>query len=116
MTGFATRLHQQIQQKQTPALIGIDPRWDWLPAEIRQAAETPGGRHEEIVARGFERFSCEILELAAEHVAVVKPQVAFFEQYGVPGLQALQNVMRKARSLGLIVIADAKRGDIGTTA
>jgi orotidine-5'-phosphate decarboxylase len=68
------------------------------------------------VARGFERFSCEILELAAEHVAVVKPQVAFFEQYGVPGLQALQTVMRKARQLGLLVIADAKRGDIGTTA
>lgn len=116
MTGFATRLHQQIQQKRTPALIGLDPRWDWLPAEIRQAAETPGGRHEEIVARGFERFCCEILELAARHVAVVKPQVAFFEQYGVPGMQALQNVMRKARALGLLVIADAKRGDIGTTA
>ncbi|MFN5287925.1 MAG: orotidine-5'-phosphate decarboxylase [Planctomyces sp.] len=116
MAGFATRLHQQIQRKRTPALIGIDPRWDWLPGEIRQSATAAGGSDAEIVARGFERFSCEILELAAEHVAVVKPQVAFFEQYGVPGLQALQTVMRKARELGLLVIADAKRGDIGTTA
>lgn len=116
MTGFATRLHQQIQRKRTPALIGIDPRWDWLPTEIRQQATAAGGNQSEIIARGFERFSLEILEIAAPHVAVVKPQVAFFEQHGVAGMQALQTVMRAARKLGLLVIADAKRGDIGTTA
>ena len=69
MTGFATRLHQQIQRKRTPALIGIDPRWDWLPAEIRQQATAAGGNQSEIIARGFERFSLEILEIAAPHVA-----------------------------------------------
>ena len=116
MANFTTRLHQQILARKTPALVGIDPRWDWLPREIQQAAESGGGGQHSCVARGYERFSCELLDIVAPHVAAVKPQVAFFEQHGLPGLQALHNVMTYARKLGLIVIADAKRGDIGTTA
>lgn len=116
MANYSTRLHQQIITRKTPALVGIDPRWDWLPREIQSAAESAGGCLHSRIARGYEQFSCELLDIVAPHVAAVKPQVAFFEQHGIPGLQALHAVMTYARKLGLIVIADAKRGDIGTTA
>ena len=116
MTDFATRLHNEIQKKQTPALIGIDPRWELLPEEIRGKAAAAGGSVAEQRARGFEMFGIEILEIVAESVAVVKPQVAFFEQLGVPGMLSLHRIMTRARELGLLVIADAKRGDIGSTA
>lgn len=66
-------------------------------------------------ADGLREFGLRVVESAAERVAVVKPQVAFFERYGSAGYAALEDVMAAARATGLIVIADAKRGDIGTT-
>lgn len=67
-------------------------------------------------ARAFEIFGCELIDIAASSISAIKPQVAFFEQLGIPGLQALRRVMQHGRKAGLIVIADAKRGDIGSTA
>lgn len=116
MASYSGRLDAKIRSTQTPALMGIDPRWDWLPKEIRSWAESLGGSAAEQQARGYEAFSRELIDLAAPHIPAVKPQVAFFEQLGVPGMTALHSVMLHARRSGLIVIADAKRGDIGTTA
>ncbi len=116
MPDYAQRLHSAIRRTQTPSLVGIDPRWDLLPQEIRDKASAGGGSQAEQHARGFEHFSLELLDIICDSVAVVKPQVAFFEQLGIPGLQALHRVMTRARELGLLVIADAKRGDIGSTA
>lgn len=116
MAGYAQRLHAAIRRTGTPSLVGIDPRWDLLPQEIRDRAIAGGGSSAEQHARGFEHFSLELLDIISESVAVVKPQVAFFEQLGIPGLQTLHRVMTRARELGLLVIADAKRGDIGSTA
>jgi orotidine-5'-phosphate decarboxylase len=116
MSKYSQRLNQRIQQTHTPALVGIDPRFDWLPEEFRQrAAAHPGGTRVSI-ARAFLEFSFELLNLVSPLVPAVKPQVAFFEQLGLPGLAALHAVMSTARKLGLIVIADSKRGDIGSTA
>jgi orotidine-5'-phosphate decarboxylase len=66
-------------------------------------------------ASGAREFSLEILEKAAGLVGIVKPQVAFFEQYGSEGFRVLEEVLLRARALGFLVIADAKRGDIGST-
>lgn len=116
MTSYSDRLHSAIQRTRTPALVGIDPRWDWLPPEIREAAAAqPGGRSDQM-AWGFERFSMQLIDIVGSLVPAVKPQVAFFEQLGPAGFSALRNVMQAARRSGLIVIADAKRGDIGSTA
>ena len=113
---YSRRLNDRILQLKTPALVGLDPRWDQLPEEVRQSATQLGGNEGEIQARGFEVFCREIIDIVAPLVPAVKPQVAFFEQLGPAGMQALWNVMQHARDSGLIVIADAKRGDIGSTA
>lgn len=115
MSSYSQRLNQQIQVKKTPSLVGLDPRWDLLPAPIVQSV-SDRELNFETRAIAFERFSCGIIDVVAPLVACVKPQVAFFEQLGPAGMTALQNVIRYARKAGLLVIADAKRGDIGSTA
>lgn len=66
-------------------------------------------------AAGVREFGLRVVDACAERVGIVKPQVSFFERYGSAGFAALEEVMAAARSAGLLVIADAKRGDIGTT-
>ena len=116
MSSYSQRLNHRIQQLNTSALVGLDPRWDWLPDEITQRAADGGGSPLEIQARGFSRFCLEIIDIVASLVPAVKPQIAFFEQLGPHGVMAAQEVIKAARQTGLIVIADAKRGDIGSTA
>ncbi len=116
MSGYSDRLNLRIKQLNTSALVGLDPRYDLLPDEITAAAAAAGGSKFEIQARAFEVFCCSIIDIVAPLVPAVKPQVAFFEQLGPPGMTALHSVMQYARNAGLIVVADAKRGDIGSTA
>lgn len=117
MTSFATRLHDAIQKKGTPALVGIDPRFDQLPepvvmaAGMRRAAE-----RQSMVAGAFEEFCFRLIDVVAPLVPAVKPQAAFFEACGPAGTRVLARVIRRARDQGLVVICDAKRGDIGSTA
>ena len=117
MNDYITRLHTAIRTKHTAALVGIDPRWDQLPAEIVDAARQ---RHptDELQARAaaYEEFSLRLIDIVARFVPAVKPQAAFFEELGPYGTTALCRVIRRARDAGLIVICDAKRGDIGSTA
>lgn len=116
MTSYSTRLNDRICSLGTSALVGLDPRFDLLPEEIRAAAGESGTNPNEVKAAAFEKFCCEIVDIVAPLVPAVKPQVAFFEQLGPAGSTALLNIMNHARRAGLIVIADAKRGDIGSTA
>lgn len=100
---FVERLVEAQRSKQTVAILGVDPQLD--------SKTTPG------VPPGYTlaRFCCEIVEACAPHVAAIKPQLAFFEARGLDGMRALAEVLRFARTRGIITIADAKRGDIGTT-
>lgn len=113
---YAQRLHAAVRAKQTPALVGLDPRWDQLPRALQERAQQAGGSVWEIQARAFEGFCLRILDVVAPLVPAVKPQTAFFEDCGPAGVLALQRVIRAARDRGLIVICDGKRGDIGSTA
>lgn len=115
MPSYSQRLHQAMIARNSPALVGLDPRWDLLPEAI-VSRFSDRELNSKTKADAFEQFSCAIVDTVAPLVSCVKPQVAFFEQLGPAGLQALQNVIRYARKAGLIVIADAKRGDIGSTA
>lgn len=117
MTNYATRLHEAIRRKGTPALVGIDPRFDRLPRPCVEAAErqNPPDRHS-LAATAFEIFALDLIDVVAPLVPAVKPQAAFFEECGPAGTAALARVIRRARERGLIVICDAKRGDIGSTA
>jgi orotidine-5'-phosphate decarboxylase len=110
---FADRLTAAARAKANALCVGLDPRWDLLPAEIRR-------RHADgtltAVARAFEEFCDRVLDVVAPLVPVVKPQSAFFEMCGPAGLEALQRVLRRARQRGLLTILDGKRNDIASTA
>jgi len=116
MSSYIQRLHDQIRTKKTAALVGLDPRWDLLPVEIRHRAEQRGGEANAVRAAAYEEFCQRVIDLVAPLVPAVKPQSAFFEDCGFAGVETLANVIRYARNAGLLVICDAKRGDIGSTA
>jgi orotidine-5'-phosphate decarboxylase len=115
-TSYADRLHAATQAKKTPALVGLDPRFDWLPPDVVANARERLDDPVAIAAAAFEEFCIRIIDVVAPLVPAVKPQAAFFEEYGPDGCLALCRVIRYARQSGLMVICDAKRGDIGTTA
>jgi orotidine-5'-phosphate decarboxylase len=96
--------------------VGIDPRFELLPEPIVQAAQANGGNQDAVQVAATEEFCRRLIDVVAPLVPAVKPQVAFFEQLGPAGLEMLARVIQHARDQGLIVIADAKRGDIGSTA
>src|SRR5882762_8488081 len=100
---FADRLAEASRQKDSVVLLGIDPQLDTPDAVGVPPGHTLAG------------FCCEIVEACAHAVVAVKPQLAFFEARGLEGMRAFVEVVKTARRLGLITIADAKRGDIGTT-
>jgi orotidine-5'-phosphate decarboxylase len=111
MTHFAERLAAAIHDKGNAVCVGIDPRPSQLPAEFRPKRDTP-----KETAEAVGRWAAALLDVVAPLVPVVKPQLAFFECFGAPGFRAYHDTVLAARDRGLLVIADAKRGDIGTTA
>src|SRR5438270_1156443 len=113
MTHFADRLAAAVRAKGNALCVGLDPRWESLPQELRRrhGCDTLAG-----VAAAFEDFCAAVLEVVAPLVPVVKPQCAFFEACGPEGMAALQRLLRRARGLGLLTILDGKRNDIASTA
>ena len=109
---FADRLAEAVERMRTQLVVGLDPRLELLPVELR--GETSLGRAE--AAAALARFCRGIVDATAPYVVAVKPQLAFFEALGPDGIEALEDVCDYARSADLLVIADAKRGDIGSTA
>jgi orotidine-5'-phosphate decarboxylase len=113
MTHFADRLAAAIRAKGNALCVGLDPRWESLPREVR-------GRHAgdslAMVARAYEEFCGRVLDIVAPLAPIVKPQSAFFEACGPDGMAVLQRLLRRARDLGLITILDGKRNDIASTA
>jgi orotidine-5'-phosphate decarboxylase len=115
MSNFADRLVEAVCRKRTPAVVGLDPRPDLMPASIIQRYALAGSAAPPLWARAVEEFCCRVLDVVAPLVPAVKMQSAFFELHGAPGIAALSAVTRKAQRLGLVTILDAKRGDIGST-
>jgi orotidine-5'-phosphate decarboxylase len=117
MTSYANRLNQAVRAKKTAALIGLDPRFRDLPAPIVRSAQKRESRDPRtLAAAAYEEFCFRLIDVVAPLVPAVKPQAAFFEECGPEGVRTLARVIRRAREAGLIVICDAKRGDIGSTA
>jgi len=109
---FGSQLAKAVLTKRNPVCVGLDPRVEGLPDSLKPTDDTSYSA----IADAFEKFCFEIIDVVSPFVPIVKPQVAFFEQYGPEGMLALKRVIAYASSKGLLVIADAKRGDIGTTA
>lgn len=109
---FGDRLSHAVLAMENAVCVGLDPRWEQLPASLRPDT----GASSEQIAMAFEQFCREIIDVVHPLVPVVKPQSAFFEELGPSGVFALARVCQYASSKGLLVIMDAKRNDIGTTA
>src|SRR5215210_3423749 len=112
VTVFADRLAEAVDRKRSQLLVGLDPRPDLLPVELR--GEVSRGRH--AAAEACARFCCGLVDAVATYVVGVKIQLAFFEARGADGLRAFEEVCAYARTAGLLGVADGKRGDIGSTA
>jgi orotidine-5'-phosphate decarboxylase len=110
---FADRLAAATRAKGNSLCVGLDPRWESLPDEIRRRHGESGL---EAIAAAYEEFCVRVIDIVAPLVAVVKPQSAFFEACGPAGFLAQQRVLRAAQERGLITILDGKRNDIASTA
>jgi orotidine-5'-phosphate decarboxylase len=111
MTHFMDQLAAAVRQRRNAVCVGLDPRWEQLPPAVASTRSVLSQR-----AAAFADFSRGVIDAVADLVPVVKPQSAFFEELGPPGVAALVEVIRYAHDRGLLVILDAKRNDIGTTA
>jgi orotidine-5'-phosphate decarboxylase len=109
---FADRLAAAVTRLGNPVCVGLDPRWEQLPPSVRSAGDDSWGAR----AAAYEQFCRGVIDVIAPLVPTGKPQAAFFEELGPPGMAALANVIAHAQSRGLLVIIDGKRGDIGSTA
>ena len=108
MHNFADRLIESIRRKKSCVCVGLDPRLDLIPKEITSKASSE--------SQAIYEFNKAIIDIVKDDVVAVKPQSAFFEQYGWPGIQALDHIINYAQEKGLIVILDVKRSDIASTA
>jgi orotidine-5'-phosphate decarboxylase len=111
VTLFGDRLAEAVERKRSQLLVGLDPVTDLLPVEL--AGEAHLGPAE--AAAACARFCCGVIDAVSQYAVGVKPQLAFFEALGADGMRAFEEVCGYARTAGLIVVADAKRGDIGST-
>lgn len=116
MAHFADRLAEAVEAKGNPCAVGLDPRLESIPAPLRDEVVGDGPLTCESAAALLRVFCREVLDIVAPKVPVAKVQAAFFERFGPPGYQAYVDTVAYARSKGLVVIADVKRADIGSSA
>ncbi len=112
---FCDRLLDAIDQKQAPICVGIDPVLESIPEEIRAKFISRDDEPQAAVDAIFD-FTTSVLKVVAAHVPIVKFQSAYFEKYLWEGVEAYYSLIQEAKALGLLVIGDVKRGDIGSTA
>jgi orotidine-5'-phosphate decarboxylase len=106
VVSFADRLLGAIRAKDSRCVVGLDPRIDQMPEFARSSD----------ACSAITAFHELVIDAVADLVPAVKPQLAFFEQYGVAGMQAFENTVKAAKRRGLLVVADGKRNDISSTA
>ncbi len=113
---FSDRLGNAIQEKNNPTVMGLDPKLDYIPQHIRDCAQKDAMNPFHAAADSIITFNCALINAVADIVPAVKPQLAYYEWFGLEGLRAFDTTCRYAKEKGLLVIADGKRNDIGSTA
>ena len=109
------QLIQNIEKKDAPIVVGLDPMMNYVPAFIQKQAYEQYGETLEGAAEAIWVYNKGIIDATYDLIPAVKPQIAMYEQFGVPGLAAYQKTCAYAKQKGLVVIGDVKRGDIGST-
>ncbi len=108
-------LIEKIKKTGNPTVAGLDPKLEYVPEEMKKAAFSEYGNGFEGAANAILRFNKALIDCLCDIVPAVKPQSAYYEMYGVCGIRTLCETIEYARSKGMYVIVDAKRGDIGAT-
>lgn len=116
MTTFADRLQSSIDSTSSHLIAGCDPVLEKFPKFLLADAEKGAASDAAFIERALTRFSDIFLSAVKGRVAAIKPNIAFFEQYGLPGLSAFKVLCDNIRAAHIPLIIDAKRGDIGSTA
>ena len=104
-----------IQKKNAPVVVGLDPMLNYVPGKIKDAAFEEFGETLEGAAEAIWQFNKGIIDAIYDLVPAVKPQIAMYEQFGIPGMVAFKKTVDYCKEKGLVVIGDIKRGDIGST-
>ncbi len=113
---FVDRLISAIKKYDNPTVAGLDPMLDYVPASIRNEAFRIYGSNFNGAAEAIIVFNKRLIDALCDIVPAVKPQLAYYEMYGIEGIRAFYETCRYAKSKGMLVIADGKRNDIGSTA
>lgn len=109
------KLTAKIQKTKAPIVVGLDPMLNYIPKHIQEKAFQEFGETLEGAAEAIWQFNKEIVDKTYDLIPAVKPQIAMYEQFGIPGLQAFKKTVDYCREKDLVVIGDIKRGDIGST-
>ncbi len=112
MENAMDKLIEKIQKMNNPTVMGLDPRYEMIPNCIKDKYE----KNLEGASRAIIEFNKALIDKTYDIIPAVKPQIAFYEMFGVEGIRAFQETCEYAKQKGMIVIADIKRGDIGSTA
>ena len=117
MKNFADDLARKISEFDNPTVMGLDPRLEYIPESIRDKWMKELAPDAELAAAmAIYEFNTTLIDAVCDIVPAIKPQFAYYEMYGVTGIDTLKKTIAYAKSKGMIVIADAKRNDIGSTA
>lgn len=109
------QLVANIKKTGTPIVVGLDPMLNYIPEQVQQKAFAEYGETLEGAAEAIWQFNKEIVDKTYDLIPAVKPQIAMYEQFGLPGLAAFKKTVDYCKEKGLVVIGDIKRGDIGST-
>lgn len=109
------KLVERIKKLEAPIVVGLDPTLNFVPKFILDKAINEKGETLEAAADAIFEFNKKIVDAVYDLIPAVKPQIAMYEQFGIPGLMAFKKTLDYCHEKGLLVIGDAKRGDIGST-
>lgn len=108
-------LVEKIKKTNAPIVVGLDPKLGFIPSYILDKAYKEHGKTLDAAASAILEFNKGIIDATYDLIPAVKPQIAMYEQFGIPGLVAFKETVDYAKSKGLVIIGDVKRGDIGST-
>ncbi len=109
------KLVDKITKTHAPIVVGLDPMLNYVPEHVQKAAFAEYGETLEGAAEAIWQFNKEIIDKTYDLIPAVKPQIAMYEQFGIPGMIAYEKTVSYAQEKDLVVIGDIKRGDIGST-
>lgn len=113
---FVDDLIDKIKETNNPTVVGLDPKIEYVPTFIKEKAFKEYGKNSEGVAEAIITYNKKIIDAICDIVPAVKPQLAYYEMYGLEGLRAFDETVKYSKSKGMLVIADGKRNDIASTA